>query len=193
MNKQELRARYLAKRKGLTAEACSLFNIQLYNRFFSSVDLSFVHVVHTYLPIQKNNEPDTWMILDRIRREFPHIRISLPRIADDGEMENLYFEGLHQLRTNNLGIQEPQQGVPTPVEKIDMVLVPLVAVDQSGHRVGYGKGYYDRFLNKCQPDCKKIGLSFFEAVDQVSDAGPLDVKLDACLTPERTLNFTDLP
>ncbi len=189
MTKEELRKQYIKRRKGLDAAECAALNIQLYNRFFSSVDLSFVHVLHMYLPIQKNNEPDTWMILDRIRRESPQVRISLPKMSGGGDLENFYFEGLHQLRINTLGIQEPAQGVPTPVEKIDMVIVPLVAIDQSGHRVGYGKGYYDRFLKKCRTDCKKIGMSFFEAVDTIADSTTLDIRLDACLTPEHTLNF----
>ncbi len=189
MTKEVLRKLYLGKRKNLTDAACSLLDIQLYNQFFSSFDLSFIRVLHTYLPIKKNNEPDTWLILDRLRREFPEVRVSLPRVTSDGELENLYFEGLHQLHINSWGIQEPRQGVHTTVESIDMVLVPLVAVDQDGHRVGYGKGYYDGFLKKCRLDCKKIGLSYFPVVDPISDVHANDVKLNACLTPNGILNF----
>ena len=72
-----------------------------------------------------------------------------------------------------------------------MVLVPLLCFDRSGHRVGYGKGYYDRFLRKCRADCKKIGLSMFDPVDEITDAGESDVRLDLVITPTATVSFTN--
>ena len=104
-------------------------------------------------------------------------------------MENFYFEGLHQLVTSAWGIQEPKQGIPTEIEKIDLVLVPLLAFDKAGHRVGYGKGFYDRFLKGCRPDCLKAGLSFFEAEEILTDADELDVPLDLCVTPAGIIHF----
>ena len=189
MTKQALRQRYLDQRKKLTRAECAHYSLQLYNYFFASVDLSFIKVLHTYLPIEKNNEPDTWMIIDRVRREFPQIRISLPRIGPDGTLESLYFEGLHQLKKNKWGIPEPAQGVPTLTEKIDLVIVPLLAFDAMGYRVGYGKGYYDRFLDTCRKDCVKTGLSFFEGEDAIEDSNELDVRLNLCITPRRVYTF----
>lgn len=192
MTKQELREFYLEKRKTLTEAECSRFNLEIYNLFFSSIDLSFIKVLHTYLPIVKNKEPDTWMITDRVRRESPQVRISIPRIGAGKILDNFYFESMHQLQVNAWGIQEPKQGIPTPAEKIDLVIVPLLVVDQQGHRVGYGQGYYDRFLKECRDDCKKIGLSFFDSVGNISDLKPSDVSLNACITPEQVLNFDAL-
>jgi 5-formyltetrahydrofolate cyclo-ligase len=189
MTKTELRTVYLEKRKKLSEEECSHLNVQLYNLFFSSIDLSFIKVLHTYLPMVNNHEPDTWPIIDRIRREFPHVRISLPRIKSDGNLESVYFEGLHQLEANSWGIQEPKQGVLTPAEKIDMVIVPLLAFDQTGQRVGYGKGFYDRLLNTCRIDCKKVGLSFFPPVDTITDLHSGDIPLTSCLEPSRAHYF----
>ncbi len=189
MTKSELRKIYLEKRKLLSEGERAQLNFQLYNLFFASTDLSFVKVLHCYLPLAKNNEPDTWMIIDRIRREFPQVRISVPRVKADGELENVYFEGLHQLQTTSWGIQEPKQGVITPTEKIDLVVVPLLAIDMNGHRVGYGKGYYDKFLMKCRIDCKTIGLSFFPPVERISDINAGDVALTTCLEPEGSHQF----
>jgi 5-formyltetrahydrofolate cyclo-ligase len=183
MIKTDLRTAYLEKRKMLNEGTLAQLNLQLYNLFFTSVDLSFAKVLHTYLPLSKNNEPDTWMIIDRVRREFPQIRISIPRVKDNGELENLYFEGLHQLHTTSWGIQEPKLGVITPTEKIDVVIVPLVAFDSTGHRVGYGKGFYDKFLMNCRIDCIKVGLSFFPPVDRITDVHDGDMKLTACIEP----------
>ncbi len=190
MNKQALRLLYRKKRQELSPVQYAQLNLDLYQLFFTNIDLSFVQVVHTFLPIQGHHEPDTWLIVDRIRREFPHIRLSIPRTTSDGQLENFFFEGLHQLQTNTLGIPEPKQGVPTPHDRIDLVLVPLLCFDHQGHRVGYGKGYYDRFLQQCRPDCKKIGLSLFGPADSIDDVDTTDIPLDACITPSGFISFS---
>lgn len=158
--------------------------------FFVSIDLSFVQTIHTFLSIREKHEPDTWLIVERIRREFPHIRISVPRITEAGQMENIYFEGLHQLVRNKWGIEEPRHGVPTPTEKIDLVLVPLLCFDRSGNRVGYGKGYYDSFLRECRSTTKKVGLSLFSNSEVIDDLYDGDVILDECLTPVNHIIFS---
>jgi len=178
----------MTKRNALTHGEVQLLSRALCERFFMSMDLSFVKVIHCYLPIAEKNEPDTWLILDRLKREFGHIRIVLPRINGE-EIENIFFEGLHQLVKNEWNILEPRQGVPAAPEKMDVVLVPLVAVDTTGHRVGYGKGFYDRFLKTCKPDCQKIGLSFFEPQEKLDDPSAYDVRLDLCITPDRVYAF----
>lgn len=189
MTKQELRKIYLERRQSLSEAEYGQLNFQLYQNFFSSIDLSFVRVMHVFLPIISKKEVDTWLIIDRIRREFPHIRISIPKVnSQKGELENFYFEGLHQLTTNEWGIQEPKQGIPTEIEKIDFVLVPLLTFDLQGHRVGYGKGYYDKFLIKCADHCKKCGISFFEPEYEIDGITFTDVPLDNCITPKGKWN-----
>ncbi|MFT7351177.1 MAG: 5-formyltetrahydrofolate cyclo-ligase [Flavobacterium sp.] len=73
--------------------------------------------------------------------------------------------------------------------KIDVVFVPLLAFDLQGNRVGYGKGFYDKFLANCKPTTIKIGISFFEAEEKISDVFAKDVKLDYCITPEKVYSF----
>ncbi len=189
MNKAELRTLYLQKRKSLSEPDYQRMNLLLSHHFFTSVDLSLTKVIHVFLPITANREPDTWPIIDRLRREFAHIRLSVPRVnRQTDQLENFFFEGLHQLKLNNWGINEPKQGIPTDPQKIDLVLVPLLAFDQAGHRVGYGKGYYDRFLNTCRNDCRKIGLSLFPPIEKIG-AEPQDVRLNFCITPEKVYSF----
>lgn len=181
---------FLDKRNNLAPGIQEQLNLALYNLFFSSVDLSFVKHLHLYLPIARKKEPDTWQILDRVRREFPHIRIVMPRVTSEGTLEHIYFEGIHQLKVNVWGIHEPEQGVPAKPELMDLVIAPLLAVDWNGNRVGYGRGFYDRFLAACKPSCGKIGLSFFEPVALIEDVQGFDVKLDGVLTPEGLHRFS---
>lgn len=189
MTKQELRKIYLEKRQSLSEAEYGQLNFQLYQNFFSAIDLSFIKVLHIFLPIISKHEPDTWLIIDRIRREFPHIRISIPKVNNQkGELENFYFEGLHQLTTNEWGIQEPKQGIPAEPEKIDFVVVPLLAFDTRGYRVGYGKGYYDKFLSQCKPETRKVGISLFPPVE-VLPIDDWDVPLHSCVTAAEVFEF----
>lgn len=189
MTKAEIRKEYLNRRKSLSPSEYLNGCKRISDLFFSSFDISFIKTLHTFLPMAANKEPDTWLIIERIRRKFPNIRLSIPRInKTTDELENFYFEGLHQLEENNWGIKQPKQGVPVGSDKIDLVLVPLLAFDITGHRVGYGKGYYDKFLTTCNPECLKIGLSLLPPLSKIpSETG--DVQLNACITPEKIYYF----
>jgi 5-formyltetrahydrofolate cyclo-ligase len=188
MTKQEARKVYLQKRLDLSEGEYQQLNLQLYHQFFTQLDLSFIKCIHIFLPIERKREPDTWPIIERIRREFPHIRISIPKVAGN-ELEDIYFEGLHQLKKNKWGILEPEQGVPTPAEKIDMVIVPLLTFDKKGNRVGYGKGFYDKFLSQCKKDCKRVGVSFFQPIEKIDGVDTFDYSLTSCLTPTEFFQF----
>lgn len=190
MTKEELRKIYLDKRLSLSKEEYVQANEQICDKLFAAIDLSDIKVVHTFLPIEKTKEPNTWLIIDRIKKEFPNTQISIPKINNQTSgLDNFYFEGPEQLQNNTWGIPEPKSGIPTPTEKIDAVLVPLLAFDKTGNRVGYGRGFYDKFLSTCNPECKKIGLSFFSAVDRVDNIHALDLPLDVVITPEEVLTL----
>ena len=88
-----------------------------------------------------------------------------------------------------LGIPEPVSGIAILPEILDVVFVPLLAYDEKGHRIGYGKGFYDRFLKKCRPDTIFVGLSFFGPEPQI-DFEATDVPLHYCVTPEGILDFS---
>jgi 5-formyltetrahydrofolate cyclo-ligase len=190
MTKAELRKYYLQKRASLSEAEYLQLNHQLTENFFASVELGFINILHTFIPIEKNREPNTWLIIDRIRREFPGVRLVVPRVnPQTGELENFFFEGLHQLKLNAWSILEPKQGIPAESTKIDMAFVPLLAFDLNGNRVGYGKGFYDKFLSQVNPACKMVGLSLFPAVEKIDDIMPFDVPLHSCITPQQSYRF----
>jgi 5-formyltetrahydrofolate cyclo-ligase len=90
---------------------------------------------------------------------------------------------------NEYNIPEPLDNDVVPPDAIDLVIIPLLAFDEKGNRVGYGKGFYDRYLKECREDCMKLGFSYFDPVDSIDDAGEFDVPLDFCITPHRTYVF----
>ena len=190
MNKSSLRKIYLEKRKNLAAQQRAEKSALIAARFFQSFDLSGVRFLHCFVPIEKLAEIDTHLIFDRVRREFPSITALAPRVdAASGAMESAAFVSASDLVRNRFGIDEPARGEMIEAGKIDIVLTPLLCFDCRGDRVGYGKGFYDRFLRQCRADCLKIGLSFFEPTEKIIDAQDFDVKLDACVTPEKVYRF----
>jgi 5-formyltetrahydrofolate cyclo-ligase len=190
MTKSELRKSYLAKRQMLTMAEREAISAEIASSFFRGFDPSSVKVLHCFIPIQRFAEVDTRPIFQRIWSEFPHIQTVVPRVNHDMEqLESLKYGPDVELAESRWRISEPVHDERVDTRVIDMVLIPLLCFDRQGHRVGYGKGYYDRFLRECRDDCKKIGLSSFDQVDAISDAHEGDVKLDAAITPAGTINF----
>lgn len=186
MLKSELRKQALAQRKGLTEQQAATLSESLLTAF-KTLDLSAVKAFHIFLPIAHQKEPNTFLIIDWLQANHPAIEIVVPK-ADFGShtMSNYIFKDLADLKNNHYQIPEPQNakpfnGVP------DLVLVPLLAFDQKGYRVGYGKGFYDRFLQNI--NTHKIGLSFFEPVAQINDVHLNDIRLDKCITPNKIYSF----
>ena len=147
-------------------------------------------LLHLFLPISRQKEIDTWPLIDRLRQEHPAVSLAVP--VSDFQLTHMTSFLLWPdtpLLENRWGIPEPVGAEEVPPEAIDMVLLPLLTFDLQGHRVGYGKGFYDRFLARCRPDVQKVGLSLEPPVPQISDPNPFDVSLDAAVTPERVYWF----
>lgn len=191
MEKAELRKLFLSLRLDISRRAYW----SLMDRIMEQVkqfDWTAYRTVHIFLPISRHNEIDTFSVLDYLKSEHPDIRIVIPRTDfENTRIINVLYDPMYTiLRRNRYGIPEPVHGEIIPPGQIDLVFVPLLACDLKGNRAGYGKGFYDRFLARCKPDVRKIGLSFFEPVEVIDDVNESDIRLDACITPYRTWNFT---
>ena len=191
MTKAELRKFYLNERLSLSEGDLEKFNAAICDNFFAHIDLQNIKVLHSFIPMLNTKEPDTWKIINKIRRQIPRIKISVPKInLKSIEIENFYFVNEEQLKPNPWGIPEPEYGEPTKTEDIDLVLVPMLVADQQGHRVGYGKGFYDKFLATCRPSCLSVGLCFYEPIDRIDDINTFDMPLKYCATPAKVHRFS---
>lgn len=143
------------------------------------------------MPIRKHNEVDTFSILNYFKHEVPALEIVIPRTNFEKlELVNVLYDHEYTiLGRNKYDIPEPIHGKIISADQIDLVFIPLLAYDKKGNRVGYGKGFYDRFLASCRSDVKKVGLSFFEPVDEISDLNAFDIRLDACISPGKIWEF----
>ncbi len=193
MNKDELRKTYLQKRKEYNEERCLTKSRDIADRFFNTpqIDLKAVSFLHLFLPIQQKMEVDTFPIFHKLVAQYPWIRIVLSKCNfSDYSMSHFIFTKDMELLKNKYGIPEPVSGQEVQADTLDVVLVPLVLVDHRGNRIGYGKGFYDRFLAQCRPGCLKIGLSFDLPVAHIEPEA-FDVPLDLCITPEKVFDFRE--
>lgn len=192
MNKSELRQKFLRKRKELTRREIIDGSRRVASNFFSSFDLSEVRCIHVFLTLEDRGEVETGMIIERIWRAHPQITVVVPRVnRKEKKMECAVYDPMSRLVPNFWGIFEPLDTRVIKESAVDIVLVPLLSFDKRGHRVGYGGGYYDKFLAFCRPDCLKIGVSLFEPVDEIEGIGEYDVHIDHCVTPEKVWGFQD--
>lgn len=182
-SKQQLRQQYLQQRQQLSVDEYDALNKKLLSEF-QKLDLTGINCIHLFLPMKENNEPDTYAIRDWLKVSHPHIKIVFPQtnfktltmrsFADDADLK---------LEVNKYGITEPVRGNEVNTSAIDLVILPMLIFDKQGYRVGYGKGFYDRFCAQCKPGTKFIGLSLFDPVESIDDVNEYDVWMYSCLTP----------
>jgi 5-formyltetrahydrofolate cyclo-ligase len=184
MTKNQLRKQYKQMRNSLSMEEKFSFNEAIFENL-KKIDWSNVAYVHVYLPLEKFNEPDTSRFVKWLSESYPDSKFVVSKSDfETGSMTNYLLDQDTQFVSNEYGILEPVSGELVDEKLIDIVLVPLLVVDKVGNRVGYGKGFYDRFLMQCSKRVKTYGISFFEPIDSIADVGSWDMKLHACITPQ---------
>ncbi len=190
MTKSDLRKIYLKKQQSLSGVERNERSGRVADQFFENFDTAGIKFLHIFLPIEKNKEIETSFIFKRLWAEFPNVATAAPRVNFEMmTLENFRFNSETELAENKWNISEPTGGELVESARVDAVLVPLLCFDERGFRVGYGGGFYDKFLSECRTDCLKIGLSYFSPVAEISDARDFDVKLDFCVTPQTVVKF----
>jgi 5-formyltetrahydrofolate cyclo-ligase len=159
---------------------------------FQKLPLPYIEVLLSYWPIAAMNEINTHTITDFIEFRNPGLRIAYP-VTEFATctMTAILIDDDTEFIENEYGILEPIVAEEIEADLIDVVLVPLLAFDTKGNRVGYGKGFYDKFLTACKKDVVKIGLSYFDPVEMITDVDAHDIKLDHCITPDKIYDFNN--
>ncbi len=186
MHKKALRLDYRNKRNLLDSSIISSSSLEIANQILHLPIWQYTFY-HIFLSITKNKELDTQPLLSILQGKDK--TIAVPKTYPNGILRNYLLLDNTVIESNALGIPEPKEGIEISADQLDVVFVPLLAFDKNGHRVGYGGGYYDRFLKNCRKDLIKVGLSFFEPVEEITDSNTNDVRLTYCVTPNRIYEF----
>ncbi|HZI52874.1 MAG TPA: 5-formyltetrahydrofolate cyclo-ligase [Chitinophagaceae bacterium] len=189
MLKREARIIFKEKRMALSEkERVKLDDLLLIQ--FQTAEIPFIESLLTYWPIEENNEPNSHLFTEFMRFRNPEMKICYPKSNFTvGYMQAVITDIDTPFSKTVLNILEPQSNeIMTPGE-IDMVFVPLLGFDKNGFRLGYGKGFYDKWLADCRDDCIKIGFSYFEPIESIDDRNEFDVPLDISITPDNVYVF----
>lgn len=187
MTKTELRKKYKVLRNDLSFEQADELSMSIANKLLS-LDIWSHAYYHLFLSIAKHKEVQTDFILNILHAKDKEVVVSKSDF-DTQTMINYLLTDNTVIKKNHWNIPEPVDGIEVPNNKIGVVFVPLLAFDKKGNRVGYGKGFYDKFLSSCSKKTIKVGLSFFEAEETIDDVSSNDVPLDCCVTPMKIYTF----
>ena len=184
-DKTFLRSHYKKKRLSLTKQEVDHLSQRVFKQLDKLNIWKFKHY-HIFISISKYNELDTSSIINKLKSEKKIIIV--PKISNN-ELVHIAINDQTEFSINEYGIKEPNNGNHFIIENLDLIFIPLLAFDLEGHRVGYGKGYYDKFLKLTNNSSLKIGLSFFDPINKIQDIDDNDVKLDYCITPTQIHKF----
>lgn len=175
MDKKELRARIRAKKRALTPEQIRRYSKRLTGMLLAQPAYRQARSIYGYLPY--NQEVLTWELLGRALAEGK--RVAVPKVLGD-TMAFLWLEDLTQVAPGYCGIPEPLADGPVAEDPEALVLMPGLAFDWQGGRMGYGGGFYDRFLER-EPGHPTVALCYgFQLVDRVP-MEPFDRPVDLVL------------
>ncbi|WP_338408433.1 5-formyltetrahydrofolate cyclo-ligase [uncultured Flavobacterium sp.] len=187
MFKKELRLKYKVKRQELSDTEVENFSLAIANKVLK-LPIWEKTYFHVFLPITEQKEVNTEFILHLLAGKDKEIIMSKSDFQTRKMIHFLLTDNT-KIKKNKYNIPEPVDGLEVPTRKIEVVFVPLMAYDNAGHRTGYGKGFYDKFLAECNSEIIKVGLSFFEPDAIIQDVFENDVKLNYCVTPNGVYEF----
>jgi 5-formyltetrahydrofolate cyclo-ligase len=188
MNKDTARSMYKVKRKALSADDIRMSSEAITKQVMALEICKHAKVVHLFIPIPNKAEVDTHLLLDAFFTKHPEIKVATSIIAED-DLIHTYINVHTRYKANNWNIPEPIEHTLLSEKEIDVVFLPLLAFDVKGNRVGYGKGFYDRFLQKCRTNVIKVGLSLFGPTEELIEFDAWDVPMNWAVTPSGVVEF----
>ncbi len=187
MLKLAARKEFLEKRKNLTASECLKWDDLLLIQF-QKLDWANVSSVANFYPLENHNEPNSLLFASYLKTMVPGIQIVYP-VVDAATATISFYKETEEIRFNNWGIAEPISTEKLEPHSIDAVIVPLIGFDLKGHRIGYGKGFYDKYFENYPKHRPRIGVSYFEPISNIEDTHEFDVPLTHCITPWNSYEF----
>ena len=185
LSKIKTREKYKNLRKQLSQSEILDMSVKIANNLLK-LNIWELKTFHLYMTIGENKEVDTKPILDLLTGKGKEIII--PKI-NSNSLDSYIFDEKTVFNINKLRIPEPKNGTLFN-GKIDVVILPLLAYDLDGNRIGYGNGFYDKFICNLKLKPLKIGVSFFSA-EKSLEFNNHDINLDYCITPNKIFSFSE--
>ena len=188
MKKNIVRKTYLKKRQELSSSKFEEESFQLVQNTIELIKKYKPECVHCFLPIHSKGEINTSPIIQYCWKNNINVVVPVSNF-EDGTIKTAEFRPYTKTKQTKNNITEPIDPVWKKHDNIDIVITPLLAFDPQGYRVGYGKGFYDRFFASLHKDVKRVGISLFKPYKDIENINEYDVPLTHCVTPDKTYSF----
>lgn len=175
MNKKELRAKIKEAKRAMTESRINELSSDLCRQFLETEQYRNAKTIYGYLPY--NQEVRTWALLEQALKDGK--KVAVPKVYDD-DMRFIYMDDLSAVSDGYAGIPEPVADAPVADDPTALVLMPGLAFDKEGHRIGYGGGFYDRFLEN-EPNHPTVALCYHFQMLEHLDTEEHDIPVDRVL------------
>jgi 5-formyltetrahydrofolate cyclo-ligase len=187
--KANLRKQFISDRAGIELRQAHEWQARMLD-FFANIPIPPNSRILSYRSMPEKNEIPMEYFEDFLMSEKKGLELCYPAIdSGDGSMEAYLDDESLEWETVSFGLKQPASGNRVDPRSVEVILLPLLTFDRSGHRLGYGKGYFDRYLVRCRPSAVKIGFSWFEPMEELPEIQSYDIPLDYCVTPEKLYVF----
>lgn len=184
IRKHKLRKELLKRRSSIPEEEYLRKSAIICRQLAEMPEFKNAETVHCYVSMNERREPDTLELINSLLVKMRQVVVPVMNI-ENGTLKHVEFINFNQLKTNSWNVIEPTGSIEIPVGELDVVIVPMVGGDMNKNRIGYGKGFYDRFLS--QVSCPKIGLLFETCLVDELPVEPFDVALDMLISEKRII------
>lgn len=182
--KSELRKELREMRKSISKGDYETWSANIRDTLIHQPEFKKARTVNCYVSMNSRKEVDTHALIKRMFELGKEVAVPVTNF-DDGTLSHFIIDSFYDLEENKWGVMEPQDGEAISVSDFDLVIVPMVGADEEGNRIGYGKGFYDRFLQRV--DCPKIGLTFEQNIVEELPVEPFDIPMDKIITENRII------
>lgn len=186
-HKTEIRETYRALRNNIPKQTRELFDQAICNSFTNLISYRYAHVILAYAP--KEDEVNiTPIIQDALSKGK---KVALPRCsAETGEMSYRLITSLDQLHIGTFGILEPDESLPLYAQndkELSLCIVPAIVYDKDGYRIGYGRGYYDRYLSGSAHTLAGVAYEDFVIAEKLP-RGRFDLAVNIIVTEKKIIH-----
>lgn len=179
--KDALREKVLSQRSGIPEDEWLKKSDQIIQHLEKTDLYKKAQTVHTYISMNDRREVCTDSLIEILLNKKKKVVVPITNFSDTS-LTHSELESLTDLYKNKWGVREPESVKPVDIDEIDVVIVPMVAADRKGNRLGYGKGFYDRFLARA--NAVKVGLIFEAFLFEEIPVESFDEKLDVIISEE---------
>lgn len=182
--KKRLRKKLLNRRKAIPEDEYQAASATIIAKVNQLPEFKRAETVHCYVSMNDRGEVDTHKLIRQLFSLGKRVVVPITHF-EDGTLSHVILTSFEELKENKWGVLEPSGGEPIAPRELDLVLVPMVGGDERGNRIGYGKGFYDRFLSEVS--CPKVGLIFEQNIVERLPVNEFDVALDKIITEVRII------